>query len=192
MCSAEAIATVEDRDTQRAPKRRARNGTYRRKLLGRRALISRMHPPSLLLAAAYQPFPATGAVAQTRSRRAHRACWLDPRYIEDSERLVPVRLINELFELTAQTLGMEDFGLRVAETRGLPDLGPVTLVLREEETFRAALQTLIAYMHPPSLGRCVSASARGRTSHFNGGHSHGRFRPSKTRYSTAAWPALRF
>jgi AraC-like DNA-binding protein len=72
---------------------------------------------------------------------------IHPRYVEDSELMIPVRLINELFELTALTSGIEDFGLRVAETRGLPDLGPVTLVLREEETFRAALQTLIAFMH---------------------------------------------
>lgn len=72
---------------------------------------------------------------------------IHPRYLEDSDLPVPVRAVNDLFEITALTSGIDDFGLRVAENRGLPDLGPVTLVLREEETFRAALQTLIAFMH---------------------------------------------
>jgi AraC-like DNA-binding protein len=72
---------------------------------------------------------------------------INPRQLDDCDVMLPMRAVNDLFELAAYASGMDDFGLRFAELRGLPDLGPVTLVLREEETFRAALQTLIAFLH---------------------------------------------
>lgn len=69
------------------------------------------------------------------------------RFLDDSDLTFPMHQLNELLELTALTSGIEDFGIRLAESRGLPDLGPVTLMLREEDNLRAALRTLIAYFH---------------------------------------------
>jgi AraC-like DNA-binding protein len=76
-----------------------------------------------------------------------RQAGIHPRYLEDPDLIVPMSAVNDLFEIAALTAGIDDFGLRIAEIRGLPDLGPITLMLREEETLRAALQTLFAYSH---------------------------------------------
>jgi AraC-like DNA-binding protein len=69
------------------------------------------------------------------------------RYLDDPELTLPMRAIVELLEIAALSSGIEDFGLRLAENRGLPDLGPVTLMLREEANVRDALRTLIAFLH---------------------------------------------
>lgn len=72
---------------------------------------------------------------------------IDHRYLENPDLTLPMRAIVELFEIAALTSGIKDFGLRLAESRGLPDLGPVTLMLREEATVRDALRTLIGFLH---------------------------------------------
>jgi AraC-like DNA-binding protein len=72
---------------------------------------------------------------------------LDPHCLDNVDLKVSMRAVNDLYELSAATTGIDDFGLRVAEMRGLPDLGPVTLILREKETVRAALHTLTSFLH---------------------------------------------
>lgn len=72
---------------------------------------------------------------------------IDAHYLEDTNLTLPIHAIVELLELAAMSSGIEDFGLRLAQARGLPDFGPVTLMMREEETLRAALQTLISFMY---------------------------------------------
>jgi AraC-like DNA-binding protein len=87
-------------------------------------------------------------------------CGLDPlallrragiprRHLDNSELTLPVRAIVELLEIGAHSSGVEDFGLRVGESRGVPDLGPVILMLREAATARDALRTLasLLYLH---------------------------------------------
>lgn len=63
-------------------------------------------------------------------------------YLEDVDLFLPVRQVIELFEVAALSSGIEDFGFRVGEARGIPDLGPAILILREEPTIRQALLTL--------------------------------------------------
>jgi len=75
-----------------------------------------------------------------------RRVGIDPRLVEKPELSFPVRSWLELNELTSRISGMDDFGLRFAEYRGLPDLGPVILMLREEDTFGQALRTMIAFL----------------------------------------------
>jgi AraC-like DNA-binding protein len=74
------------------------------------------------------------------------------RHLADPDLTLPVRAVVELFEIAALTSGIEDFGLRFGEARGLPDLGPIILMLREEATLRDALRTLVALMHLHSDG----------------------------------------
>jgi AraC-like DNA-binding protein len=54
-----------------------------------------------------------------------------------------------LLEISAATSGYLDFGARAAIARGVPDLGPVSLLLREAETVEDALQTILSrlYLH---------------------------------------------
>jgi AraC-like DNA-binding protein len=72
---------------------------------------------------------------------------IDRKLLDDPELLFRMRSMIELLELTAREANIEDFGLRLGEARGLPDLGPVSLMLREQATVRDALRTLIGFFH---------------------------------------------
>lgn len=85
-----------------------------------------------------------------------RACGLDARRLvaevglpsdclREPDLKVPADAVRELFELSAQRSGVETFGLRLAETRRLSNLGPLALVVREEATLRGALDALVRY-----------------------------------------------
>ncbi|HEY4365747.1 MAG TPA: AraC family transcriptional regulator [Steroidobacteraceae bacterium] len=54
-----------------------------------------------------------------------------------------------LLELSAETSGCHDFGARASIARGIPDLGAVSLLLREAETIEDALHTILSrlYLH---------------------------------------------
>jgi len=69
------------------------------------------------------------------------------RYLEDPELTLPMSEVVHLLEIAAQSSGIEDFGLRLAQMRGLPDLGPIMLLLREETDVRTALKSLAGMLH---------------------------------------------
>jgi AraC-like DNA-binding protein len=54
---------------------------------------------------------------------------------------------RQLLEVSAAAAGIDDFGLRLAERSGLPILGPVALVVREQPTVGAAMDALARYVH---------------------------------------------
>jgi AraC-like DNA-binding protein len=60
---------------------------------------------------------------------------------------IPVDAVADLFELSAEATGCEDFGLKLAESRRLSVLGPVSLVAREEPDVRSALEVIMRYQH---------------------------------------------
>ncbi len=68
------------------------------------------------------------------------ACLTDP------DLRVPADSIASLLEATAVRSGVDDFGLRLAETRRLSNLGPLGLVVREQPTLRAAIEWAIRYL----------------------------------------------
>ncbi len=76
-----------------------------------------------------------------------RRAGIDQRYLDDPDLLLPARHVLELLELAALSSGLDDFGLRLGEARGVPDFGPAILLLREQATLRDALQVLVALMH---------------------------------------------
>jgi AraC-like DNA-binding protein len=75
------------------------------------------------------------------------------RHLDDPELTLPVSAIVELLEIGARMSGIDDFGLRVGEARGVPDLGPAILVVREAATARDALRTLasLLYLHSNAI-----------------------------------------
>jgi AraC-like DNA-binding protein len=75
-----------------------------------------------------------------------RAVGLRTAFLDDSEMLIPRDAVRELLEITARATQTEDFGLRLATTRKLSTLGPISLVIREDPTPRAALDTLCRYL----------------------------------------------
>ena len=70
---------------------------------------------------------------------------MSPADLDAPDRWMPAGPVARLLELSAQRSGCPDFGLRLAEVRRLGTLGPLSLVLREEPTLRAALDLLIRH-----------------------------------------------
>ena len=83
-------------------------------------------------------------------------------YLEDRELTLPMSAVVDLFEITAHSSGIQDFGIRLAEMRGLPDLGLITLMLREETDVRTALKSLTAMLHLHSDALYMYLDERGR------------------------------
>src|SRR5262245_841159 len=84
---------------------------------------------------------------QLRAAGLSRACLVDP------DTMIRASAVGRLLETSAQDAGIEDFGLRMAETRRPSILGPIGLVLQEEPTLRKALESLRRYLrlHSDSL-----------------------------------------
>ncbi|MEU4221176.1 AraC family transcriptional regulator [Actinoplanes sp. NPDC026623] len=76
-----------------------------------------------------------------------RAVDLDPADLATPDKWVPAVRVARLLELSARASGHADFGLRLAEFRRLSTLGPLSLALRGEDTFRDALSLLMRYEH---------------------------------------------
>ncbi|WP_067825031.1 AraC family transcriptional regulator [Nocardia inohanensis] len=76
-----------------------------------------------------------------------RAAGLDPASLSLQDRWVPAAAIADLLERSAIASGTEDFGLRLAERRRFANLGPLSLVLRDEPDVRSALRVLSRHEH---------------------------------------------
>jgi AraC-like DNA-binding protein len=68
---------------------------------------------------------------------------LDPAGLAVQDRWISAAAVARLLEISAAASGREDFGLRLVEFRRLANLGPLTLVIREEPDVRSVLETLI-------------------------------------------------
>jgi AraC-like DNA-binding protein len=81
------------------------------------------------------------------------AVGLSRRVLHDPDTLIPAAAVGRLFELSAHAAGIDDFGLRIAETRQLSNLGPLGLLAREAPTLRAMLESIVRYLrlHNESL-----------------------------------------
>lgn len=104
------------------------------------------------------------AAALTRYAEVARSVGLDPlamvrsvglpaACLHERDLRIPVALTRRLLEDSAAVSGVENFGLRMAETRRLSILGQVGLVARDAPTVRHMLTTLIDHMrlHNESL-----------------------------------------
>lgn len=82
-----------------------------------------------------------------------RSVGLDLAALADLDARVSAQAFAELLARSADAAEVEDFGLRLAESRELGILGPIGIVVREEENLRAALLSLGRYMplHNESL-----------------------------------------
>ena len=72
---------------------------------------------------------------------------LSPSCLNDPDLRIPAEAVRSLLEASAQASSLDTFGLRMAETRRLSNLGPVALVMREEPTVRGVVQALMRYSH---------------------------------------------
>lgn len=75
------------------------------------------------------------------------AAGLDHPDLSAPSKWIPADAAARLLELTAEATACSDFGLRLAGTRRLSTLGPVSLVAREEPNVRGALAVIMRYQH---------------------------------------------
>ncbi|MGY0487985.1 AraC family transcriptional regulator [Streptomyces sp. WG-D5] len=74
-----------------------------------------------------------------------REVGLRPAELSVQDRWIPGPAVARLLELSAAAAGREDFGLLLAGRRRFANLGPISLVAREEPTLRSALDLLIRH-----------------------------------------------
>jgi AraC-like DNA-binding protein len=79
--------------------------------------------------------------------RLMRSNGLDPSRLAFQDTRIPAAAVIQLLEDSAAESGRDDFGVRLAELRQFSNLGPLSLVLREEPDVRSALELLIRYEH---------------------------------------------
>jgi AraC-like DNA-binding protein len=84
---------------------------------------------------------------QLKAADLSRGCLTDP------DTMIPASAVGRLLEASARAARVEDFGLRMAETRRLSILGPIGLLLRQEPTVRRALTSITRYsrLHTDAL-----------------------------------------
>ncbi|MDA3649695.1 AraC family transcriptional regulator [Saccharopolyspora indica] len=79
--------------------------------------------------------------------RMMREAGLDPAGIAVQDRWIPAAAVALLLERSAGVSGHQDFGLLLAERRRFANLGPLSLVIREEPDVRSALTILLRHEH---------------------------------------------
>lgn len=75
-----------------------------------------------------------------------RQAGLNSRHLADPDTPISSSAVRLLMEASAAASGVEDFGLRLASTRTLSNLGPLSVVMREAKTAREAIDNLCRYM----------------------------------------------
>lgn len=99
----------------------------------------------------------TRSASLTHFAEIARECGLDPlallrqvglplKCLSDPDMKVDARAVGDLLEMAAQQAGEPAFGLRMAQSRQLSNLGPLGLLLRDEPTLRHALDAIVRYI----------------------------------------------
>ncbi|HTU09795.1 MAG TPA: AraC family transcriptional regulator [Allosphingosinicella sp.] len=70
---------------------------------------------------------------------------ISPATLEDPDALLPSGAVAELLEASAVESRCESFGLLMAESRTLPSLGPISLLLAHQGTARDVLNAMVEY-----------------------------------------------
>jgi AraC-like DNA-binding protein len=81
------------------------------------------------------------------ARALIREVGLPPRCLDEPDLKVPARAVGRLLELAAERGREPAFGLRMARSRRLSNLGPLGLLVRDEPTLRAVLEALVRHIH---------------------------------------------
>src|SRR4249919_3139182 len=97
----------------------------------------------------YEPIARSVGLDPFRMLRTAR---LPASALDDPNTMISVDSVGWLLEDSARLSGQEAFGLLLAETRSLANLGMLALLLREEPTLRAAVQSCARYMRLHNAG----------------------------------------
>jgi AraC-like DNA-binding protein len=84
--------------------------------------------------------------------RMLRMAKLPAKVLDDPNLMISADSVGWLLAESARLSGQEAFGLLLAETRSLANLGMLALAMREEPTLRAAMQSCVRYMRLHNAG----------------------------------------
>jgi len=70
---------------------------------------------------------------------------LNPSVLDEPDLMIPVEAVSRLLQASADASGNRSFGLSMARSRQLSNLGAVGLLMRDQVTLRDSLQMLIRY-----------------------------------------------
>jgi AraC-like DNA-binding protein len=102
---------------------------------------------ALVRAAALTHYPELALGLGLDPQRLLSDAGLNANVLREPDLRVPMERVLEVLERSAELSGCESFGLRMAETRQLSNLGPVGLLIRDQPTLRDSLAVLVRY-HP--------------------------------------------
>jgi len=71
---------------------------------------------------------------------------LSPHVLDEPDLMIPVDKVARLLQDSANRSGNESFGLCMASSRLLSNLGPVGLLIRDQQTLRDSLNLLVRYL----------------------------------------------
>lgn len=116
---------------------------------------------ALVRSAALTHFTDLAAACGVNARALVAGVGLPLRCLADADLKVPAHLVGRLLEAAA-TQGHEPaFGIRLAESRRLSNLGPLALLVRDEPTLRRALETLMHHVHMHNEAVAVQVEEHG-------------------------------
>lgn len=100
---------------------------------------------ALVRAASLTRFAEVARAAGLDPTRQILDAGLDPSMLRDPDVMIPAVRVRRLLELSARRSGVESFGLRMAQSRPLSNLGPVGMLVRDQPTLRESLQVLVRW-----------------------------------------------
>lgn len=102
---------------------------------------------TMLRAAALTHFEKVATECGLDARTLLAEVGLPARCLSDPDLMLPAASAGKLLELAAERAHEPAFGLRMAASRRLSNLGPLGLLLRDQPTLRHALEALVAHIH---------------------------------------------
>ena len=101
---------------------------------------------SLVRAACLTNYDEVARASGLNSTRMLLDAGFSPGVLEDPDLMIPVDKVGRLLQASAIQSGNESFGLCMARSRLLSNMGPVGLLIRDQETLRDSLNLLVRYL----------------------------------------------
>lgn len=101
----------------------------------------------LVRAASLNRFADVALAAGLDPHALLREVGLPVRALQDPDMMVSTRAVSTLLELAAERARDRCFGLRMAESRRISNLGPLALVIRDAPTLREVLEMQLKHFH---------------------------------------------
>lgn len=116
---------------------------------------------ALVRSAALTHFAELAAACGLDARALLARVGLQARCLGDPDLKIAAHLVGRLLELAAAEGREPAFGLRLAESRRLSNLGPLALLVRDAPTLRGALETLMHHIHVHNEAIAVHVAEHG-------------------------------